>query len=82
MAGGRLLLACITAGEPEQFEEVFGNQTNTVGKVTVYEIEENPVTPGRGPLSFHFVHDIGVDGPRYVEIWCVCDTLTAVTTER
>lgn len=75
VAGDRLLLACVTAGEPEQFEDVFGNETNTMGEVTVYEIKENETTPGRGPLSFEFVHDIDVDGPRYVEIWCVYHTL-------
>ncbi|XP_050727913.1 uncharacterized protein LOC127004357 isoform X2 [Eriocheir sinensis] len=69
VAGGPLLLVCITAGEPEQFEEVFGNQTNTKGKVTVYEIKDNPMTSGGRYLSFHVVDDIGVEGPRDVEIW-------------
>lgn len=67
VAGGNLLLACITVGEPEQYEEVFG-------KVTVYEIEENPVTHGRGALTYQFVHDIDVASPRYVETWCGYDT--------
>lgn len=71
VAGGPLLLVCITAGEPEQFEEVFGNQTNKKGKVTVYEIKDNPITSGGRYLSFRVVDDIGVEGPRDVEIWCV-----------
>lgn len=68
-------MVCITAGEPEQFEEVFGNQTNTKGKVTVYEIKDNPMTSGGRYLSFHVVDDIGVEGPRDVEIWCVSNIL-------
>lgn len=70
-AGADLLLVCITAGEEEQYEKVFGSKTNTSGKVTVYEIKDNPTTPGRGYLSFHVLQDIGADGPRDVEIWCV-----------
>lgn len=77
VAGNRLLLTCITAGEPSQFEEVFGNRTNTMGEVTVYEIKENPYTPGRGPLTYHFVADMDdVHGPQYIETWCVCHTWT------
>lgn len=76
VADGRLLLVCITAGEPEQFKEVFGNQTDTIDKVTVYEVKENPNMPGYGPLSYDFVAYMDEDEttssiPRDVEIWCV-----------
>lgn len=68
-------MVCITAGEPEQFEEVFGSQTNTKGKVTVYEIKDNPITSGGRYLSFRVVDDIAVEGPRDVEIWYVSNIL-------
>ena len=67
VAGGHLLLVCIMAGESTPYQQVLKKQK---GKVTVYEIQENPITPGRGTLTYKFVFSINADSPRYVETWC------------
>ncbi|XP_063865674.1 uncharacterized protein LOC135103412 isoform X1 [Scylla paramamosain] len=68
VAGGHLVLTCIMADESKQHEKL-GMERSTMKKVKVYIINENPMTPGRGALSYRFVHDIDVDSPRYIETW-------------
>ena len=70
VAGGNLVLTCIVADESEHHEELRMKKP-TLKKVKVYMLGENPMTPGQGPLTYRFVHDIDVDSPTYIETWCV-----------
>ncbi|MPC15421.1 Thrombospondin-type laminin G domain and EAR repeat-containing protein [Portunus trituberculatus] len=68
VAGGHLVLTCIMADETKHHEELRMVKP-TLKKVKVFMLSEKPMTPGRGPLTYRFVHDIDVDSPRYIETW-------------
>ncbi|XP_071528661.1 uncharacterized protein [Panulirus ornatus] len=63
---GRLLLVCITVGEPDPYQGFFSGE-DTLDEVTVYLVDEE--APGQGRLHLNFLQTIPTPSPRYVDIW-------------